>query len=106
MQNINCNVFECKHCNCDLEKCKLDEIKVCNCDCIKSLQGDIIQIQQDAENAIKDFASTFQGTPEEFSNFDYDPRSRPDLYPEKAWGIKIKIADKESELQYLDWKFK
>ena len=45
-------------------------------------------------------------TPEEFSNFDYDPRSRPDLYPEKAWGIKIKIADKESELQYLDWKFK
>ena len=45
-------------------------------------------------------------TPEEFSNFDYAPRSRPDLYPEKAWGIKIKIADKESELQYLDWKFK
>lgn len=45
-------------------------------------------------------------TPEKFSNFDYDPRSRPDLYPEKAWGIKIKIADKESELQYLDWKFK
>ena len=45
-------------------------------------------------------------TPEEFSNIDYDPRSRPDLYPEKAWGIKIKIADKESELQYLDWKFK
>ena len=45
-------------------------------------------------------------TPEEFSNFDYDPRSRPDLYPEKTWGIKIKIADKESELQYLDWKFK
>ena len=45
-------------------------------------------------------------TLEEFSNFDYDPRSRPDLYPEKAWGIKIKIADKESELQYLDWKFK
>lgn len=44
--------------------------------------------------------------PEEFSNFDYDPRSRPDLYPEKAWGIKIKIADKESELQYLGWKFK
>ena len=34
-------------------------------------------------------------TPDEFSNFDYDPRSRPDLYPEKAWGIKIKIADKE-----------
>ena len=34
-------------------------------------------------------------TPEEFSNFDYDPHSRPDLYPEKAWGIKIKIADKE-----------
>lgn len=45
-------------------------------------------------------------TPKEFSNFDYDPRSRPDLYPEKAWGIKIKIVDKESELQYLDWKFK
>ena len=45
-------------------------------------------------------------TPEEFSNFDYEPRSRPDLYPEKARGIKIKIADKESELQYLDWTFK
>ena len=27
-------------------------------------------------------------TPKEFSNFDYDPRSRPDLYPEKGMGNK------------------
>ena len=46
---------------------KLHEYQQLNSDYIKSLQGDIIQIQQDAENAIKDFASTFQGTPEEFS---------------------------------------
>jgi hypothetical protein len=30
-QEINCNVHDCKHCNCSCDKCKLDEIKVCSC---------------------------------------------------------------------------
>lgn len=29
-QNINCNVHSCKHCNCDLDECKLREIEVKN----------------------------------------------------------------------------
>lgn len=30
-QNIKCNVFNCKHCNCDNCICELNEIKICNC---------------------------------------------------------------------------
>ena len=30
-QKIECNVFDCKHCNCDDCVCNLKEIKVCNC---------------------------------------------------------------------------
>ncbi len=30
-QEISCSVFDCKHCDCDKEKCKLKKIKVCNC---------------------------------------------------------------------------
>lgn len=29
--SIDCNVHDCKHCNCDCNKCKLECIKVCNC---------------------------------------------------------------------------
>ncbi len=30
-QKIKCDVFDCKHCNCDDKVCNLKEIKVCNC---------------------------------------------------------------------------
>ena len=30
-QKIKCDVYDCKHCDCDKECCCLDEIKVCNC---------------------------------------------------------------------------
>ena len=30
-QTIKCDVYDCKHCNCDEKCCCLDEIKVCNC---------------------------------------------------------------------------
>lgn len=30
-QTIKCDVYDCKHCNCDNEECELNEIKVCNC---------------------------------------------------------------------------
>lgn len=30
-QTIKCDVYDCKHCDCDEEACKLNEIKVCNC---------------------------------------------------------------------------
>lgn len=30
-QTIKCSVHDCKHCDCDDNKCKLDKIKVCNC---------------------------------------------------------------------------
>lgn len=29
-QIINCDVYSCKFCNCDQNKCMLNEIKVCN----------------------------------------------------------------------------
>ena len=31
MQKINCNVYDCLHCNLKTDKCELQEIKVCNC---------------------------------------------------------------------------
>lgn len=31
-QEINCNVHDCRHCDCDKDKCNLKEIKVCNCE--------------------------------------------------------------------------
>lgn len=31
-QQINCNVFNCKHCDNKKCFCKLESIKVCNCD--------------------------------------------------------------------------
>lgn len=31
-QKINCSVYDCKYCNCDIDCCNLDSIKVCNCD--------------------------------------------------------------------------
>lgn len=30
-QTIKCDVFDCKHCNCDDKYCNLDEIKISNC---------------------------------------------------------------------------
>lgn len=30
-QKIECNVFDCKHCNCDDCVCNLKEIKICHC---------------------------------------------------------------------------
>lgn len=31
-QKIACTVYDCKHCDCDHDSCKLKEIKVCCCD--------------------------------------------------------------------------
>ena len=30
-QTIGCTVHDCKHCECDKDKCNLNNIKVCNC---------------------------------------------------------------------------
>ena len=30
-QKIDCDVHDCKHCNCDKNECELNKIKVCNC---------------------------------------------------------------------------
>lgn len=30
-QKINCQVYDCKYCNCEDDICNLDAIKVCNC---------------------------------------------------------------------------
>ncbi len=30
-QKIGCSVYDCKHCNCEEDSCKLKEIKVSNC---------------------------------------------------------------------------
>lgn len=31
-QKISCTVYDCKYCDCNINKCSLNEIKVCNCD--------------------------------------------------------------------------
>lgn len=30
-QSIKCSVYDCEHCNCDFNMCRLKEIKVSNC---------------------------------------------------------------------------
>ena len=30
-QKIECDVHDCKHCDCDCDECTLKSIKVCNC---------------------------------------------------------------------------
>lgn len=45
---------------------RLHELQELNSEYIKTLQGDIIQVQQDLENDLKDFAENFKGTQEEY----------------------------------------
>lgn len=30
-QTINCSVYDCKHCDCECDMCKLKKVKICNC---------------------------------------------------------------------------
>ncbi len=38
-QKINCDVHDCKHCDCDCDECTLKKIKVCNCNDSKNKQS-------------------------------------------------------------------
>ena len=38
-QTIDCNVHNCKHCDCKCNKCELKEIKVCNCKSLKEKEA-------------------------------------------------------------------
>lgn len=46
---------------------KLHELQVLNSDYIKQLQSDMIQLQQECQNALQDFAEDFKGSPEEYA---------------------------------------
>lgn len=46
---------------------KLHELQVLNSNYIKQLQGDMIQLQQECQNALQDFAEDFKGSPEEYA---------------------------------------
>lgn len=46
---------------------KLHELQVLNSDYIKQLQGDMIQLQQECQNALQNFAENFKGSPEEYA---------------------------------------
>lgn len=83
---------------------KLHEYQQLNSDYIKSLQGDIIQIQQDAENAIKDFASTFQGTPEEFSKGVQAILDQYQVLMDEKYQQMGNAINNNRELYTSDWK--
>lgn len=38
-QTIKCDVYDCKHCDCENECCCLNEIKVCNCNELKEKES-------------------------------------------------------------------
>ena len=83
---------------------KLHEYQQLNSDYIKSLQGEIIQIQQDAENAIKDFASTFQGTPEEFSKGVQAILDQYQILMDEKYQQMGNAINNNRELYTGDWK--
>lgn len=49
-QQIGCTVYDCQHCNCDDECCKLEEIKVCNCDHTKEKEATMCDSYQKKSN--------------------------------------------------------
>lgn len=46
---------------------KLHELQVLNSDYIKQLQSDMIQLQQECQSALQNFAENFKGSPEEYA---------------------------------------
>ena len=49
-QKINCLVYDCKHCDCDCDLCKLDKIDVCNCADSESKEATMCDSYEKEEN--------------------------------------------------------
>lgn len=83
---------------------KLHELQVLNSDYIKSLQGDIMQIQQDAENALKDFADTFRGTPEKYAKGVQAILDQYQILMDEKYQQMGNAINNNRELYEGDWK--
>lgn len=83
---------------------KLHDLQELNSEYIKTLQGDIIQIQQDLENDLKDFAENFKGTQEEYEKGVAEITEKYKTLMEYKQQQMTNVLNNNRELYLSDWK--
>lgn len=83
---------------------RLHELQQLNSEYIKTLQGDIIQIQQDLENDLKDFAENFKGTQEEYEKGVTEITEKYKTLMEYKQQQMQNVLNNNRDLYMNDWK--
>ena len=83
---------------------RLHELQQLNSEYIKTLQGDIIQIQQDLENDLKDFAENFKGTQEEYEKGVAEITEKYKTLMEYKQQQMQNVLNNNRDLYMNDWK--
>lgn len=83
---------------------RLHELQQLNSEYIKTLQGDIIQIQQDLENDLKNFAENFKGTQEEYEKGVAEITEKYKTLMEYKQQQMQNVLSNNRDLYMNDWK--
>lgn len=83
---------------------RLHELQQLNSEYIKTLQGDIIQVQQDLENDLKDFAENFKGTQEEYEKGVAEITEKYKTLMEYKQQQMQNVLSNNRDLYMNDWK--
>lgn len=83
---------------------RLHELQQLNSEYIKTLQGDIIQIQQDLENDLKNFAENFKGTQEEYEKGVAEITEKYKTLMEYKQQQMQNVLNNNRDLYMNDWK--
>ena len=83
---------------------RLHELQELNSEYIKTLQGDIIQVQQDLENDLKDFAENFKGTQEEYEKGVAEITEKYKTLMEYKQQQMQNVLSNNRDLYMNDWK--
>lgn len=83
---------------------RLHELQELNSEYIKTLQSDIIQVQQDLENDLKDFAENFKGTQEEYEKGVAEITEKYKTLMEYKQQQMQNVLNNNRDLYMNDWK--
>lgn len=83
---------------------RLHELQELNSEYIKTLQGDIIKVQQDLENDLKDFAENFKGTQEEYEKGVAEITEKYKTLMEYKQQQMQNVLSNNRDLYMNDWK--
>lgn len=83
---------------------RLHELQELNSEYIKTLQSDIIQVQQDLENDLKDFAENFKGTQEEYEKGVAEITEKYKTLMEYKQQQMQNVLSNNRDLYMNDWK--